>query len=176
MKVNMIRSLTSVILGSLLVGLTTGCPPKRGDMDFGSGDEDVLDPTGFSSEAGMGDIRFEEGEPVTDVQFETVRFRYDSYQIDSSEIGKIESVASYLQSSRDVRLVTDGHCDERGSRDYNMVLGEHRSQAVRAYLIGLGVPVSRIQTRSFGEEVPADSGHNDAAWQLNRRVEFSLFR
>jgi len=120
--------------------------------------------------------RFEEGERVTDVSFEPVRFRYDSYQIDGAEVGKLNQVADYLRNAGDVRLVVEGHCDERGSREYNMSLGEHRALAVRAYLIGLGVDSSRIQTRSYGEEQPVDMGHNDAARARNRRGEFILYR
>ncbi len=120
--------------------------------------------------------RFEDGVRVTDVSFDPVSFRYDSYQIDGSEVGTLNQVADYLRDASDVNLVVEGHCDERGSREYNMSLGEHRALAVRAYLIGLGVDSVRIQTRSYGEEQPADMGHNDAAWARNRRGEFALYR
>jgi len=114
--------------------------------------------------------------PVSEFNVENVLFSYDSYQIAESEIAKVEKVAEFLKSNADIRLVTEGHCDERGSNEYNMSLGEHRALAVRAYLVGLGVDSSRIQTRSFGEEKPLESGHNEAAWRANRRVEFALFR
>ncbi len=120
--------------------------------------------------------RFEDGVRVTDVSFDPVGFRYDSYQIDGSEVGKLNQVADYLRGATDVNLVVEGHCDERGSREYNMSLGEHRALAVRAYLIGLGVDSARIQTRSYGEEQPVDMGHNEAAWTRNRRGEFALYR
>ncbi|NQU40304.1 MAG: OmpA family protein [Lentisphaerae bacterium] len=120
--------------------------------------------------------RFEDGTRVTDVSFDAVLFRYDSYQIDSSEAGKLERVAGYLADVTDVRLVVEGHCDERGSREYNLSLGEHRALSVRAYLIGLGVDSQRIQTRSFGEERPVTMGHSDADRALNRRGEFALYR
>ena len=98
-----------------------------------------------------------------------VLFAYDSYQ-------KVEAVAKYMKSNADVKLVCEGNCDERGSNEYNMSLGEHRALAVRAYLVGLGIDGARIQTRSFGEEKPLNPGHNEAAWHENRRVEFALFR
>lgn len=120
--------------------------------------------------------RFEDGVRVTDVSFEPVSFRYDSYQVDGAEVGKLNRVADYMRGEGDVNLVVEGHCDERGSREYNMSLGEHRALAVRAYLIGLGVDSARIQTRSYGEEQPIDMGHNDAAWTRNRRGEFALYR
>ncbi len=120
--------------------------------------------------------RFEDGVRVTDVSFDPVKFRYDSYQIDGGEVGKLNRVADYMRANANVNLVVEGHCDERGSREYNMSLGEHRALAVRAYLIGLGVDSARIQTRSYGEERPVDMGHNDAAWARNRRGEFALYR
>jgi peptidoglycan-associated lipoprotein len=120
--------------------------------------------------------RTEFGIPVKGVSFEPVHFNYDSYRISDTDTSTIESVADYMTSHSDVRLVCDGHCDERGSREYNMSLGEHRALAVRAYLITLGVSGDRIQTRSFGEEQPMDPGHSESAWRQNRRVEFSLFR
>jgi len=120
--------------------------------------------------------RFGDGERITDVDFSSVIFRYDSFQITDSEIAKIDRVAEYMGENSRVRLITEGHCDERGSREYNMSLGEHRALAVRARLIGLGIAGSRVQTRSYGEESPVDAGHSESAWRSNRRVEFALYR
>ena len=116
------------------------------------------------------------GNLVTDVQFDSVFFSYDSFQLANPELDKIEQVAEYMSRNGAITLIAEGHCDERGSREYNLSLGEYRALAVRAHLIGLGVEGSRIQTRSFGEEQPADGGHNDSAWSANRRVEFMLYR
>ncbi|NCC31563.1 MAG: peptidoglycan-associated lipoprotein, partial [Chloroflexia bacterium] len=76
-----------------------------------------------------------------------------------------------LKRNPATRMIVDGHCDERGSNEYNLALGERRALAVRAYLIGLGLDGSRIQTRSFGEERPAAFGSDESAWRLNRRGE-----
>jgi len=72
--------------------------------------------------------------------------------------------------------VVEGHCDERGTQEYNMALGERRALAVRDYLINLGVPGQNLLTISYGEERPVDPGHNEAAWAKNRRAEFSQGR
>jgi peptidoglycan-associated lipoprotein len=120
--------------------------------------------------------RIEDGTRVTDVSFENVLFQYDSYQIDGAEMAKVEKVAEYMKATPAVRLVAEGNCDERGSREYNMSLGEHRAQAVRAQLISLGVDGARIQTKSYGKEKPLDPGHSEGAWNKNRRVEFPLYR
>lgn len=168
--------LGAVILMALAVGV--GCRTKR-SPNWGGAGLDVLPPGGEVT-AMPGEIplagRIEGGTRVTDVQFENVLFAFDSYKIEPSEVGKIEKVADYLRRNQTVRLVTEGHCDERGSNEYNLSLGEHRALAVRAYLVSLGIEPSRIGTRSYGEERPLDPGHNEEAWRKNRRVEFALYR
>ena len=163
------------------VGLAAGCTPKHAkngpDSLGGIDDPEFLDPFADGGRPGMGDNRWTDpGELVADVSFQAVSFGYDSYQIAPSEYGSIDVVAQYMRENGNIRLITEGHCDERGSREYNMALGENRAQAVRAYLINVGIDNDRIQTRSHGEEMPIDFGHNESAWSLNRRVEFSLFR
>jgi len=168
------KSLVAVVGLCVCVLLGNGC---RTRTSSGGAGDDILDPMSLGAD---GDYplgsRVEDGVPVTDVQFESVLFAYDSFQIASSEIGKIERVVDYMRRNGDVRLVLEGHCDERGSREYNMSLGEYRALAVRAHLIGLDIDGGRIQTRSFGEETPLDPGHNEEAWSVNRRVAFKLYR
>ena len=107
---------------------------------------------------------------------QNVLFGYDSFQITDSEVSKIKAVSDYMKSSGGVRLICEGNCDERGTAEYNMSLGENRALAVRAHLIGLGIDGARIQTKSFGEEKPVELGHDEASWAKNRRVEFALYR
>lgn len=109
-------------------------------------------------------------------QFQAVYFEYDSSQVAGSERSKLESVAEYLRGNPSVGLIVEGHCDERGSNEYNLALGERRAQAVRAYIIGLGIAADRIKTVSYGEEQPAAFGHDESAWRQNRRAQFSLFQ
>jgi peptidoglycan-associated lipoprotein len=118
----------------------------------------------------------EAGQPVSDTAFANVQFAYDSFQIADTEVAKIEQVASYMRQNSGVQAVFEGHADERGSREYNLSLGEHRALSVRAYLVGLGIDGARVQTKSYGEEKPLDPGHDEKAWWQNRRVEFKLFR
>lgn len=167
-----------------LMVVTSGCRRMRPGVK--SGPDGEFDPNGklTKPEFVEGDLPFGKERPagntennqIQGLNFQTVLFAFDSFQVASGEAAKIEPVAAYMKENRDVRLVTEGHCDERGTLEYNMALGEHRALAVRAYLIGLGIEGDRIQTRSFGEEKPQDPGHSEAAWRVNRRVDFALYR
>jgi peptidoglycan-associated lipoprotein len=164
--------------GIVVVGFVCGLLAAGGCRNpksrYGDGD-DMLIPEDLDGGIPMEGGRFGEGTPVK-MAFAHVKFAYDSFQVANTELSKIEAVASYLKRNPKVRVITEGHCDERGSREYNMSLGEHRALAVRAYLVEYGIDQSRIQTRSFGEESPIDAGHNESSWRLNRRVEFALYR
>jgi len=175
----MSQSMVRTVLGCVLCGVlalgVAGCRSK-GDDPGELGGSDLLTPLDMGDgEYGLGP-RNEFGTPVTDVAFENVGFPFDSFQIADSERGKIETVAGYMNQTKDVTVVVDGHCDERGSREYNLSLGEHRALAIRAYLISLGVAGDRVQTRSFGEEQPLDPGHDESAWRQNRRGVFALYK
>ena len=112
----------------------------------------------------------------TDVDFAPVYFGFDSTVFPQGEIGKIDEVAQHLGSHADRVVVVEGNCDERGSNEYNMALGENRASIIRNYLVQSGVDASRIQTRSFGEEKPAVVGSDESAWAKNRRGEFVIYQ
>lgn len=102
----------------------------------------------------------------------TVHFDFDSSVIRDKERGKIEAVAAFLKTAPANKLLVEGHCDERGTEEYNRALGERRALAVREYLVRLGIQGSRIRTISYGFDRPLDPGHNEAAWSKNRRGAF----
>lgn len=104
----------------------------------------------------------------------TVLFDFDSSIIKSSEKSKIASVAAHLVSNPNAAVEVEGHCDERGTEEYNRSLGERRALAVREELASLGIDPKRVHTISFGEDRPAVDGHNEDAWARNRRGEFVL--
>ena len=83
----------------------------------------------------------------------------------------VEAHAEYLENNRDMALVLEGHADERGTREYNLALGESRAKAVAEVFLGLGVSEDAIRIISYGEERPVDLGQSEDAWSLNRRVE-----
>jgi peptidoglycan-associated lipoprotein len=115
------------------------------------------------------------GSNVTRGQFAPVYFSYDSFSISGPELSKIQEVASAMKSVNQT-LIIAGFTDERGTEEYNRGLGEKRAQAVRDALISQGIGAGRIQTVSFGEEMPADSGSSEAAWAKNRRAEFGVVK
>ena len=107
---------------------------------------------------------------------DTVYFDFDRSSIKSSEQAKIARVADHLRDNPRDAVLVEGNCDERGTEGYNMSLGERRALAVREYLVNLGIVDKRIYTISYGETKPADPGHDEAAWALNRRADFVLLR
>ncbi|RKX37402.1 MAG: peptidoglycan-associated lipoprotein [Verrucomicrobia bacterium] len=107
--------------------------------------------------------------------FEPVMFAYDSSQVNPEEAGKVEAVAKHLNKGKAQGVIVEGHGDERGSREYNLALGERRALAIRDYLISLGVEPSVIQTKSLGEEMPSSMGHDEGAWRQNRRGVFAIY-
>ena len=112
----------------------------------------------------------------TDVEFAPVYFGFDASALPSGEMAKIEAVAQHLQSKPDRVVIVEGNCDERGSNEYNLSLGDLRATSIRTYLETIGIAPNRIQTKSYGEEKPAVIGHDESAWAKNRRGEFAVFQ
>jgi peptidoglycan-associated lipoprotein len=101
-----------------------------------------------------------------------VFFDYDKFNVRDDQRGTVEALAAWLDTNPSVTLAIEGHCDERGTREYNLALGERRANSVRDYLVALGVNPARLSTVSYGEERPAVLGSNDSAWAQNRRGVF----
>ena len=101
-----------------------------------------------------------------------VFFDFDKYNIRPDQRGTVEALAAWLDTNRAVTLTIEGHCDERGTREYNLALGERRANSVRDYLVALGINPARLSTVSYGEERPAVLGSNESAWAQNRRGVF----
>ena len=112
----------------------------------------------------------------TDVDFAPVYFGFDASALPAGEMTKIEAVAAHLQEKPGRVVIIEGNCDERGSNEYNLSLGDLRATSIRAYLESLGIAPNRIQTKSYGEEKPAVIGHDESAWSKNRRGEFAVFQ
>jgi peptidoglycan-associated lipoprotein len=115
------------------------------------------------------------GGNVSKGQFSPVQFGYDSFEVSGGETGKVQAVADFMRSSKGDVIIA-GFTDDRGTEEYNRGLGERRALAVRESLIGMGVSAGRVQTVSFGEEMPVSSGGGEAAWAANRRAEIGVIR
>jgi peptidoglycan-associated lipoprotein len=114
---------------------------------------------------------YEEGSPLADVHFD-----YDSATLTEEARATLERHALWLQNHRDVRATIEGHCDKRGTTDYNLALGEQRARSVWDYLVGLGVAPDRLRTVSYGKERPLDPADTEEAYARNRRAHFAVSR
>jgi len=102
-----------------------------------------------------------------------VYFDYDDAQIRQDQVDGLSDRAAKLKTVADVKLTLEGHCDERGTIEYNLALGQKRANSVKFFLVRSGIAAERLNLVSYGEQRPADPGHNEAAWARNRRVEFA---
>lgn len=109
---------------------------------------------------------------VTVLKLETVFFEFDDYTLTPPAREILARNAEWLRQNPAARLNIEGHCDERGSDEYNLALGQRRAEAVKSYLVSLGVAVERLTGTSYGEERPAAAGSDESAWSQNRRAEF----
>jgi peptidoglycan-associated lipoprotein len=104
--------------------------------------------------------------------FQPVFFALDSFEVDGAAQQALNTNAGLLKKYPSWVITIEGHCDERGTAEYNLALGEKRALAAKTYLISLGVPADRLRTVSYGKEFPFDPGHDESAWSKNRRAHF----
>jgi len=105
-------------------------------------------------------------------EFRDVNFDFDKFNLREEAREILKKHAEWLGKNKDVMIVVEGHCDERGTTEYNLALGERRASAAARFLVDMGIDARRIQTISYGEELPLDPGHNEEAWAKNRRAHF----
>ena len=115
-----------------------------------------------------------EGEVLESKLLKDVSFDLDKYDILPQDIEILKEDATLLMKYPNVKVQIEGHCDERGTGEYNLALGERRANSVKKYLVSLGVPANRLSTISYGKEMPADPGHHEEAWAKNRRAHFVI--
>ncbi|GBE06870.1 MAG TPA: peptidoglycan-associated lipoprotein Pal [Nitrospirae bacterium] len=161
----------------LVAGLTIfafGCAKKhvKPTDEAGAAREEVVEETLTPREAG--DVSTYEEESL--FEFKDALFEFNKYNIRPDTRAVLDSVASWLNDHRDINVLIEGHCDERGTNEYNLALGEKRAKAARDYLISRGVSSKRMSTITYGEEKPVCSSHNENCWQRNRRAHFVVTR
>jgi len=128
---------------------------------------------------GVGSQPLQSG-PVADHQavagLERIHFDYNQFTLDEQARVTLEQNAVFLRSNPSLKVVIEGHCDERGSDEYNLALGERRAAAARNYLVSLGIAADRLKIISYGEEQPLVAASNEEAWAKNRRADFKVAR
>jgi peptidoglycan-associated lipoprotein len=173
------KTLALLLVGSLAVVLAlslSGCGSKEEVMeDITIEPEVVEDIEGVVS----GDIELDpRGDDIyidfLGKEFADIYFEFDQYRVLDRDSGTLERIASWLRENPEARILIEGHCDERGTDEYNMALGEQRALAARRYVVGLGIDSGRLTTISYGEERPAAFGSTEDAWSQNRRAHFAV--
>jgi peptidoglycan-associated lipoprotein len=109
-------------------------------------------------------------------QLRTIYFDFDDATLRSDAKDALRQNGDLLRSRSGTRIEVQGHCDERGSEEYNLALGQRRAESAKRYLMDLGIRASRVETKTFGESMPAVRGHDESAWAKNRRDEFVILR
>lgn len=182
------RIFLSAVMALSMVALT-GCvdnndpadmpplPPALNDPADGASGRDLTAGSGwgadansatFGADAASGDS-WTAADPGNNLGFPIVYFAYDSDVLVPTETAKLDEVAKYLADKEQLGLIIEGHCDQRGTEEYNRALGERRANAVRAYIAGVGLADSRIKTVSYGKDRLAVEGSGEAVWSQNRR-------
>jgi len=174
------RTLFLVLLLSLaLVVVPSGCKKKAPVSEPSAesteaaaepaGDREALDSGDI---IGMGTDTLSDGDLGTtrsEPDLKDVHFAFDRYDLTITAQTMLRENAEWLRANPGVQIIVEGHCDERGSNEYNLALGERRAEAIKNYLVSLGISDSRMRTISYGEEMPLDPASNEAAWSKNRR-------
>jgi peptidoglycan-associated lipoprotein len=157
-----------------LPGRTAGLvgDQKPSDLESGKlpGSEEVKPGGGETADFNLDDMIQDRAALAA----QTVYFDFDSSVVRGAEKSKVDAVVSALRSDNAAKLLIEGHCDERGTEEYNRSLGERRALALRENLATAGIDPMRVKSLSYGEDKPADSGHDESAWKKNRRGEFVL--
>ena len=163
----MARLTTTILLGTALLA-TAACSKKR---------PEVLPPapggevgSGSGGQAGDGFAPGSRGDFERSVTSNTINFALDSYDIDARARSILDTQAQWLARYPNVPITLEGHADERGTREYNLALGDRRANATKNYLAGRGINPARISTISYGKERPIALGSDDASWAQNRRA------
>lgn len=158
-----------VLVGLFMaLGLTVSCTDDK--------PKEVVDPVASaeSTAPAIPDAPAPEAPAQPDMSASTIFFAYDDYSLSTEAQSELARIGEYLKTNPNAVVQVEGHCDERGTVEYNLALGERRAQSVKSFLVNLGVTDQRLTTISYGEEKPAMEGHDESAWSKNRRAGFVL--
>jgi peptidoglycan-associated lipoprotein len=159
----------------------TGCASRK-PASTGAATTTTNTGTKGASTAGLGSDGSLNGQGLGNSQIDAARqalanrvvhFDYDSSDLSATDLATLNAHAGYLSKNTAAKVTLTGHTDERGTREYNLALGERRAKSVQAFLVTNGAQNSQIESVSYGKEQPVNEGHNEAAWSENRRVEIN---
>ena len=171
------QTLKLILIVLFLCGSLIGCAKSTPQMD----QEDVgnSDMSQTSEVKGADDGSMQgEAVPTHDqiAGMERISFDFDQFTLSAEARGILGNNAKYMQANSGTNVVIEGHCDERGSDEYNLALGESRALAAKSYLVSLGISAKRLSVISYGEEKPLSKGAGESAWAQNRRAEFKAVK
>lgn len=155
MKLNQYSKVVIVALAAGTLALT-GCASKK-----------EVTSSSDSSRASVSSVKKSAAKPSSNSAY----FAFDKSELNAAGKATLDAYAAYLNSNSGTAVTVEGNCDERGSREYNLALGQRRADSVKAYLVNQGVSANRIDTVSFGEERPVCKGSGEACWAQNRRAD-----
>jgi len=162
------RSLKFALAASASLLLLAACEMAPAETTTANGSDSVV-ATGYDSDMSGSVIPGSQADLEANVG-DRVLFGTDSSVLGSEAQATLDRQAGWLRQYEEVSITVEGHADERGTREYNLGLGERRASAAKRYLVNLGIPANRISVTSYGKERPAELGHNNAAWAKNRRA------
>ena len=182
MSMNKLKYLALPLLATSLV--MTGCANRKPAANIEAGNtpngSTTVSTDGLSEDAALNAQNLNgassKGVTAANKAFlakRVVHFDYDSSDLSNEDYQTLQAHAQFLMANANSRLALTGHTDERGTREYNMALGERRAKAVQSYLVTNGVNAGQLEAVSYGKEMPINAGHNEAAWKENRRVELN---
>jgi len=159
---------------AMALTMTAGCAPRNRTLPpeppSSSQPQDQTDTSGQSGGIGTAPVPGSRADFLQSVVADRIFFAYDSYSVDDEARRTLDAQADWLNRNPTVRVTIEGHADERGTREYNLALGDRRANAARDYLQSRGVDPGRMQTISWGKERPAVEGSSESAWAQNRRA------
>ena len=164
-----------VLVFVVAVGLGAGCAKKKAmsTPDQAAQGASMEQGAEMSAEARMASAKaLEEAKGV--ISRNKIYFDFDKFDLKPEAREVLKAKAALLKKYSDVRILIEGHCDDRGTEEYNLALGERRARAAYEFLVLLGVKASQLEMVSYGEEYPADPANNETAWAKNRRDEFKI--
>lgn len=178
MKRNLIIVGMMVLICSFSLIFVGGCAKEqavRGDVDLGQAQPSAEKTAQAEKAAALREAALKEKLQAEADSFQDIHFAFDRYDLRPEAREILGNLADWLLKHSDFEITIEGHCDDRGTIAYNLALGERRAEAAKAYLTNMGIAGTRINTISYGEELPLDPGHNEEAWTKNRRDHFIVF-